>query len=409
MDKQKILQLASRLVLAASSENEDEVRAVSEELAEVTQQPTKRHGGVEPLSQAGFNGFLKFTSQEVSKMPTYFKKYFRAEGCTIYYRKRRRGNSVSYEARYRRHGYNISVSGPSLSVIKERFVQAIKDAESGQQTMRSVPTTFNKFAVYYFENFWKRKVAQSTYVNGMYKYKNHILPYFGETRIKDITPKQCQDLIDSINAKGYGKTADETYSTLNGIFSAAIRHRLITFNPLDLVQHTQHERVHGRALTHEEESRLLTAFAGSKYQLLFAIAIYTGLRPNEYKTAKLEGKFIVAVNSKQKNGKIKYKKIPVTPMLQPYLNGITEISFPGLPYMRNKMREVLPDLILYDLRRTFNTRCVECGVADIARKLFMGHSLGKLDSAYTDVSNEYLLSEGSKINYILPPILPPNS
>lgn len=409
MDKQKILQLASQLVLAASSENDDDVRKISEELNAVLRQSTNGQNGADPLSQTGFTGFLKFTSQEVSKMPTGFSKYFRAEGCTVYYRKRRRGNSVSYEARYRRHGYNISVSGPSLSIIKERFIQAIKNAESGLNSMRGVPTTFNKFAIYYFENFWKRKVAQSTYVNGMYKYKNHIQSYFGEMRLSDITPKQCQDLIDSINAKGYGKTADETYSTLNGIFNAAIRHRLIAYNPLDLVQHTQHERVHGRALTHEEESRLLEAFTGSKYQLLFAVAIYTGLRPNEYKTAKIEGKFIVAVNSKQKGGKVKYKKIPITPMLRPYLRDVTEIDFPGLPYMRNKMREVLPDLILYDLRRTFNTRCVECGIADMARKLFMGHSLGKLDSAYTDVSDEYLLSEGAKFKYALPPILPPNN
>ncbi len=409
MDKQKILQLASRLVLAASSENEDEVRAVSEELAAVTQQPTERHGGVEPLSQAGFNGFLKFTSQEVSKMPTCFKKYFRAEGCTIYYRKRRRGNSVSYEARYRRHGYNISVSGPSLSVIKERFVQAIKDAESGQKTLRGIPATFNRFALYYFENFWKRKVTTSTYVANMYKYNNHVKPFFEEKPLTRITPKDCQTLIDNIQSKGLGKTAEEVYYMLNGIFNAAIKHNLIVYNPLDLVVHEKHEREHSSALTVKEEAQLMAAFAGTKYQLLFAIALYTGLRPNEYKTARLQEGFIIAVNSKQKNGKLKYKKIPVTPMLEPYLKGVNQFKFPGEKYMRKKLHEIFPDKVLYVLRITFNTRCVECGVADVARKLFMGHSLGKLDTAYIDVSDDYLKAEGAKIKYNLPPILPPNN
>ena len=409
MDKQKILQLASRLVLAASSENEDEVRAVSEELAAVTQQPTERHGGVEPLSQAGFNGFLKFTSQEVSKMPTDFKKYFRAEGCTIYYRKRRRGNSVSYEARYRRHGYNISVSGPSLSVIKERFVQAIKDAESGQKTLRGIPATFNRFALYYFENFWKRKVTTSTYVANMYKYNNHVKPFFEEKPLTRITPKDCQTLIDNIQSKGLGKTAEEVYYMLNGIFNAAIKHNLIVYNPLDLVVHEKHEREHSSALTVKEEAQLMAAFAGTKYQLLFAIALYTGLRPNEYKTARLQEGFIIAVNSKQKNGKLKYKKIPVTPMLEPYLKGVNQFKFPGEKYMRKKLHEIFPDKVLYVLRITFNTRCVECGVADVARKLFMGHSLGKLDTAYIDVSDDYLKAEGAKIKYNLPPILPPNN
>ena len=408
MNEQKILELASRIVLAASSGNEEEVRAVSEELSAVMRQPTSGHGSAEPLSQTGFNGFLKFTSQEVSKMPTGFKKYFRAEGCTIYYRKRRRGNSISYEARYRRHGYNISVSGPSLSVIKERFVQAIKNAESGQQKMRGVPATFNRFANYYFENFWKRKVTTSTYVANMYKYNNHVKPFFGEKSLSRITPMDCQTIIDKIQSKGLGKTAEEVFCMLNGIFKAAIKHNLIKQNPLDLVIHDKHEREHSNALTVEEEAELMAALAGTKYQLLFAVALYTGLRPNEYKTARIQNGFIVAVNSKQKNGKLKYKKIPVIPMLEPYLKGVTQFEFPGERYMRKKLHEIFPDKVLYVLRITFNTRCVECGVADVARKLFMGHSLGKLDTAYIDVSEDYLKAEGEKIKYNLPPILPPN-
>ena len=34
-----------------------------------------------------------------------------------------------------------------------------------------------------------------------------------------------------------------------------------------------------------------------------------------------------------------------------------------------------------------------------ARTLCVGHSLGELDNAYTDVSDEYLLKEGKKLNY----------
>ena len=50
---------------------------------------------------------------------------------------------------------------------------------------------------------------------------------------------------------------------------------------------------------------------------MFAIGLYTGLRPNEYKTAVVEENFIVANNSKRKNGKTELKKIPITPMLKP--------------------------------------------------------------------------------------------
>ena len=123
------------------------------------------------------------------------------------------------------------------------------------------------------------------------------------------------------------------------------------------------------------------------------------MRPNEYKTAKIDGAFIVAVNSKRKTKKVEYKKIPITPMLAPYISGITELSFVRLEYMRNKMRAILPDHRLYDLRTTFYTRCEECGVAEVAKKRFVGHSLGKLGDTYTDLSDEFLLSEGKKLHY----------
>jgi hypothetical protein len=132
---------------------------------------------------------------------------------------------------------------------------------------------------------------------------------------------------------------------------------------------------------------------------MFAIALYTGMRPNEYETARREGDFIVAKNSKRKNGKVEYKKIPITPMLRPYIKDLQEFTF-YTPYtLREKFNEILPNHKLYDLRTTFYSKCAECGVAEVAKKLFVGHSLGQLGNAYTCVSDEYLIKEGEKLNY----------
>ena len=126
---------------------------------------------------------------------------------------------------------------------------------------------------------------------------------------------------------------------------------------------------------------------------MFAIALYTGLRPNEYKTARIEDNFIVANNSKRKNGKVELKKIPITPI------GVTELHFTRLEQIRNQFNKILPGHRLYDLRTTFYTRCMECGVADAAIKKFVGHTLGGLADTYADLSDEFLFKEGQKLLY----------
>lgn len=333
-------------------------------------------------------------------MPKTFRKEFRVDGCTSHIRERKSGkNTVSYEIRYRRNGYNITVSNTDLKVAKERFIETLHIAVKGDGP-KKLPSGFESFALYFFENFYKRKVVAESYRIALNQFKNHIQPSFGNVQLKRITPKQCQDLIDRLSAEGKGKTADDVHSLLNMIFKAAIKHNVLANNPIDLVFHTKHERSHGVALSKEQESLLLQSVAGTPFQLMFAVALYTGMRPNEYSTARIDGEFIIAVNSKRKNGKVEYKKIPITPMLRPYLKGQAELSFASLRVLRARFNKLFyPDHQLYDLRTTFYTRCQECGVAPVARDEFMGHSLGALGNAYTDLSNEFLLAEGEKLRY----------
>lgn len=403
MNQQEIIRLAGELVLAASNENTGEIIKISDELAAMVSTDSKKEvaaeNGETPL-QEEFNGFLKFNDKEISKMPKSFRHTFIAEGKVIFYRKRKRGKlyaATSYEARYRRHGFNISVSAPNLEELKNRFIEALHALESGAAV--KVPTTFHEFATYYFENFRKRKVKPLTYEKDLSRYNNHLKPAFGSTPLRRILPAQCQSLIDELLNKGQSKTADEVYSLLNVIFKMAIAHGILERNPLAVVVKEQHQREHGKALSVSEEKRLLEKTAGTPYQLMFAVALYTGMRPNEFKTARIEGAFIIAVNSKRKGGKVEYKRIPICPLLQPFLVGVVELRFFNEETLRDKLRELLPAHKLYDLRTTFYTRCKEYGVADVAIMEFVGHSLGALGDAYTDLSDEFLLKEGEKLKY----------
>ena len=357
---------------------------------------------------------FKFTNKEILKMPKQFRKEFRAAGCTAHVLKRRSGkNNWNYMIRYRKNGYYIVACSNNLEEAKRKFIEKllIADKFQKQQTFKSIatpkqptivngiPSTFDGFANYYFETFYKRKVCKESYRIAQCNYRNHVLPHFGNVPLSSITAHKCQELIDRLVDENKTRTSENVATMLNMLFTAAVKHTVLQHNPMDMVFHTKYQREHGKALSKDEERKLLEKTEGTPYQLMFAVSLYTGMRPNEYKTATIEGEFIVANNSKRKNGKVELKRIPITPMLKPYLENVTDLSFVRLEAMRMKLKEILPSHKLYDLRTTFYTRCQECGVAEVAIKKFVGHTLGGLADTYTDLSDAFLLKESAKLNY----------
>ena len=349
----------------------------------------------------GGSEMLVFSRKEIDSMPRTFRKQFRCKGITAHVHKRRSGKrNWNYEIRCQVNHQKINVSSNNLEEAKQKFIRKLEEVESGKvQKINAVPSTFDKFSNYYFDKFYKRKVGASTFRVAMSNYKNHVLPHFGDMPLKQITADKCQELLDRIIEEDKMRTEENVFTMLNMIFKAAVKHGVMAHNPIDMVFHTKHEREHGKALTKDEEKLLLSSTTGTPYQLMFAIGLYTGLRPNEYKTAYIDGDFVVANNSKRKNGKVESKKIPITPMLKPYIEDVKDFHFTRLEQIRHKFNTILPDHKLYDLRTTFYTRCMECGVAEVATKTFVGHALGGMADTYTDLSDEFLKAEGMKLSY----------
>lgn len=349
----------------------------------------------------GGSEMLVFSRKEIDSMPRTFRKQFRCKGITAHVHKRRSGKrNWNYEICCQVNHQKINVSSNNLEEAKQKFIRRLQEVESGKvQKINAVPTTFDKFANYFFDKFYKRKVGESTFRVAMSNYKNHVLTHFGDMPLKQITADKCQELLDRLIEEDKVRTEENVFTMLNMIFKAAVKHGVMAHNPIDMVFHTKHEREHGKTLTKGEERKLLSETAGTPYQKMFAIGLYTGLRPNEYKTAYIENGFIVANNSKRKNGKVELKKIPITPMLKPYLEGTTELYFTRLEQIRHRFNGILPNHKLYDLRTTFYTRCMECGVAEVATKTFAGHSLGGMADTYTDLSDDFLKAEGEKFSY----------
>lgn len=354
------------------------------------------------LSAGAEVGVVKFTEKEIETMPRKLKRLLVIDKKRCRLRTRKCGDdTLTYEIRLRSGGYNVTACGKTLALAKEHFLEKLRKAKPIEKNdvagLCDIPSTFASFSRYYFETFRKEKINPTTYRVDFGRVERYLIPYFGEIPIKRITPTDCKKLLDQTLAEGKGKTATELYSQLSIIFRGAIAHGLLTINPLGIVPPVRYEQENGVALSRSEESLLFAGLTEREFAIAAALALYCGLRPNELETAKIHGDFIVARNSKRKNGKIEFKRIPICAKLRPFLvDGLPELPTPQL--LRRRINVALPAHKLYDLRTTFYTRCDELGVAPPARDEFVGHSAGALTNAYRDLSDEYLLTEGAKLD-----------
>lgn len=344
--------------------------------------------------------FVEFTEKEIQQMPNYFRKLLIIKKYRCRLRKRPYKDGFTYEIRLRSGGYNLCAGGKTIELAKQNFIKKLAKIKmpvvDARQAEGRTPTNFHDFAIYYFENFRRKKITEETHRKNMARYNLYIKTAFGERNITSITPGDCNELLESITSQGKGKTAEEIYSLLSVIFKGAMAHGIIKKSPLDIVYIERHERQSGTALSREEEAKLLS-IDEKVFRVALALALYTGLRPNELKTARIEGDFIVAVNSKRKNKKVEYKRIYICKRLRAFLeDGLPALPTPQL--LRRRVKAMLPNHKLYDLRTTFYTRCQEMGVALPALKHFAGHSFGTLGDTYTDLSQDYLLKEGKKLD-----------
>ena len=377
----------------------DLIKTASPDLGELSDEEQKELNILIENAKAK-QGIVEFTDEEIKTMPKTFKRLIIIQKKRCRLRTHASGkNTITYEIRFRREGYDISASGVTLQLAKENFIKKLKTARPKDDPRHPIiPTTFTAFSLYFFENFRKEKVTAQTYNADLGRLKKHLHPYFKEKQLKKITPTDCKELLARVKNEGKSKTAEELFSIMSIIFKGAIAHALIERNPLDTVLRVTHERESGTALTKAEENALLNAVKGSIFEHAVALALFCGLRPNELPTAQLRGKFIVAVNSKRKTKKTEYKRIPVIDKMRQYIPEDGKFYIPTIKSFRNKVKDILPNHKLYDLRTTFYSRCKECNVSEYALKEYAGHSLGALGNAYTDLSDDYLLEEGKKLN-----------
>lgn len=344
--------------------------------------------------------FCKFTDKELAKMPKFFRTDYKLKGGTAAHIRQKPNGT--FEIRYRRNGFNISVSSKNLGEAKERFIQALCAAKTDAMNDK---TFFGQYATQWLEVVKKPQVKENTWNNYIYTLKTYVFPKFGKMRLRDIKPTDVQKLLNGLEAKGLQRSVENVYTILKPIFDFAVAEDLLVKNPMAIIRKPKYETKHGKAFTVQEERDFVAKCISGKSPCRYAyiLMIFTGIRRSELASAEISPQWVTVVTAKGRKGEApKKRKIPVSPMLMPFLPFMTKEN---LTVREDTLTREISKFIeghhLHELRHTFITRCQECGISRELTSVWAGHKADNTmtSNVYTHFSEEFQIGEIQKLRY----------
>jgi integrase len=124
--------------------------------------------------------------------------------------------------------------------------------------------------------------ATSTYKCDKYRIEAHLLPYFGDMQLTQITPQIVEAYKSMrVNNKAAPKTINHELSNLQHMMKLAQRWGYIRDNVVATVPKLRLVKNPPRFLSHEEVEKLINAAGGSHLYPLLVTAAHTGMRKSE--------------------------------------------------------------------------------------------------------------------------------
>lgn len=361
----------------------------------------EKTAGTPASKRQALSATIKFTDEEIKGMSKTFKKEFIANGCVAHIIKRPSGKSgFFYEIRYRRNGYNISVSNKNLKTAKRMFAEATTKLD---EPKKPKAITFGQMTDEWLA-YKKGKVVDHTWE----MYKRYASLYFSKALLsKDIKSIRTAELNKFMQEfADRPRLYEDMRILLNSIFKYALLNAVISHNPVTLIPFKRAERKSRRSLTTAEIKEFLTTVRQAKYEKIrqtVYVLYFFGVRPCELdEEAHFENGFLICRNRKRKGGKIEYKKIPVPEQAREYIDFSLPLKLPGCAqWISKSIAALLPnELTAYNLRHTFATICQKYVRPDIV-DIWMGDSSERLVGRfYAHFDDEFMKEQMSKVVFI---------
>jgi integrase len=142
--------------------------------------------------------------------------------------------------------------------------------------------TFNEYLDQWIETSARARLRERTLDDYVDKINRYIRPALGGMKLSNISQFNIQALYTELQKKGLTATVRYVHVIIRSSLKHAISQRMLLNNPADAVKPPRIERKEMKALSKEEAARFLKSAAEDRHGTLFAFAIATGMRPEEY-------------------------------------------------------------------------------------------------------------------------------
>ena len=151
------LKLSTKLIknYASQPDADEKIELLLESLFACYPQEQKDSLSVQENSGSSASTIIIFKPKELGKMEKTFKKEFIGNGLAAHVRRRIRcKNSVNYEIRYRRNGYDITAYGTTLEIAKENFLKATSPQNIEKYRKKDVVRTMRAIVNVIYMHRW---------------------------------------------------------------------------------------------------------------------------------------------------------------------------------------------------------------------------------------------------------------
>ena len=317
----------------------------------------------------------------------------------------------------------------SLSQARALARRKLAEVAMGEDPFKDAPLNLSPTLEAFAENDYIPyvKTYKKSWEMDISRIRNHLLPYFGTMRMKDIEKRDVVQLINDQLPDYKPGSINRVIILLRYMFNLAIKWEVegVFRNPTAGIPLLKENNQVERFLSAEEAKALLIAIKASKNPMLqhiVSMLILTGARKREVLDAKWEDFDMERTSWRIPNTKAgKARIVPLsdtaTALLtklrkkkrSPYAfaNPITLKPYKSIYYSWHTARKEagLDDVRIHDLRHSFASFLVNAGRSLYEVQTLLGHTQIKTTQRYAHLSTTSLRAASNEVSLAVPELI----